>query len=146
MKSTPPPDFQTSFASFHSISILKLRLCSAGHLQLKSELEYHTSISLNSHARELSPTLQVQEYIDQMCILWRSDPKLQQCWRVKDGALHCEDQQMYCSLWMTLPYQLIFEPEPQSQAADDINENGISSSNFSTNLRMGFSCYVIYCK
>jgi hypothetical protein len=82
MKSIPPPDVQTSFASFHSTSISKLRLCSSGHLQLRSKLEYHTSISLNSHAREISPTLQVREYIDQMCILWRSDPKLQQCWRV----------------------------------------------------------------
>jgi hypothetical protein len=125
MKSIPTPDFQTSFGSFHSTSILKLRLCSSGHLQLKSKLEHHTSISLNSHAREISPTLQVQEYIDQMCILWRSHWKPQGCWRVKDGAPYCEGQQIHCSLWVALPYQLIFEPEPQSQAANDINENGI---------------------
>ena len=111
--------------AFHSLSILKFYICSKGHAQLKLKLDQLTSISLNSHAQEVSPTLEIQEYVNKMCSI--DHYSSQSCWRVQDGLSQCEGNQLNYRIWIGLPYQLIFEPEPQSKAANDININGILS-------------------
>jgi len=101
---------------------MKLRICSEGHAQLKPELAFRSSITLNSYAREASSTLDVQEYVDKMCSL--DYYSIQTCWRVQNGTQLCTGEQKNYHLWMSLPNMLIFESEPQSKYADNINANG----------------------
>jgi len=103
---------------------MKLRVCSEGHAQLKPELEFQSSITLNSHAREASSTLDVQEYVDKMASLdYYSNHS---CWYVQNGTPVCTGEQKNFHFWMTLPKMLIFEPEPGSKYADAINNEGIT--------------------
>jgi hypothetical protein len=118
--------------SFHLLSVLKLRVCSEGHAQLKPSLDFHSSIALNSYARYASPTLEVQEYVEKMCSL--EHYSIQSCWRVQNGMDHCNGHQRNYQIWMTLPSMLIFEPE----AANDFNANGIISLNFTWSNGIGW--------
>ncbi len=118
------PDPSIQINSFHLLGVLKLRVCSQGHAQLKPSLDFRSSIPLNSHARYASPTLEAQEYVEKMCSL--EHYSIQSCWRIQNGMEHCEGHQRNYHIWMTLPSLLIFEPE----SANDFNANGIISLNF----------------
>lgn len=112
--------------SFNFLSVLKLRICSKGHAQLRPSLDLRSSISLNNYAREASPNLEIQEYIEKMCSLEYYERH--SCWRIKNGIKHCTGQQSNFNIWMSLPSLLIFEPEPESTLTNDIHPNGIELS------------------
>lgn len=111
--------------SFHLLGVMKLRICSEGHAQLKPQLAFRSSITLNSYAREASSTLDVQEYVDKMSSLDYYSTQAHSCWRVQNGTPFCPGEQKCLHFWMTLPKMLIFEPEPQSKYANAINANGM---------------------
>jgi len=101
---------------------MKLRICSEGHAQLKPSLNFRSTIALTSYARDASPTLDIQEYINKMCSL--EHYSTQSCYRVLNGTKLCAGEQRIYHYWMTVPKMLIFDPEQPSDYTKDLDANG----------------------
>jgi hypothetical protein len=96
---------------FH-LGVLKLRICSQDHAQLRPSPKFKSSVLLDSFARQMSSTLDIQEFVENSCSL--SHCINQTCWRQCDGDLHCNGEQDNFQTWISLPTILILEQEPNT--------------------------------
>ena len=100
---------------------MHLRICSDGHAQLQPTPSFRSSILLASIARELSPSLDVQEFVERSCSL--NYFSLHPCWRAKEGKAICTGEQRSYEFWTSIPEILIIEPEPQRSDSELVNGN-----------------------
>ena len=103
---TPFP-LQINKPFFH-VGLIKLRICSEGHAQLKPSITYRSSIILDSFARQLSNKLDIQDFLEKSCSITYLK---QSCWRQQNGHLLCKGAQKNFQIWTSIPSLLIFELE-----------------------------------
>jgi hypothetical protein len=100
---------------------MHLRICSDGHAQLQPTPSFRSSVLLASIARELSPSLDVQEFVERSCSL--NYFSLHSCWRAKEGKAICQGEQRSYEFWTSIPEILIMEPEARRSDSEILNGN-----------------------
>jgi hypothetical protein len=110
----PKEEALNPFCSQFQVSLMHFKICSEGHAQLKPTPSFRNSIFLSSNdiAREFSPHLDVQEFVERSCSLNYSS--MSECWRQMNGVTTCSGTQNSLEFWIGIPEILVFEPEPET--------------------------------